>query len=117
MPVLSELGTAAQVRYCVDAAVLHPEIHAAVEGWRQRDVKTTVAGHQGWVLAVFLDSLFVDYKHWDLRAIFRVVPDLLDVIGRGIDGRRIYFGPERALYVAQIHAINRGRNSEGLESK
>src|SRR5208282_1217154 len=80
MPVFAEFGTAAQIGDGVNATVLHPEIHAAVESWRQRDVKTAVAVQQGWVLAILLDSLLSDYKHRDLRPVFRGVPNLLDVI-------------------------------------
>src|ERR1039458_5684518 len=122
MPVFAELGPAAQVGNRENAAVLHPEISAAVETWRLRDVKTAVAGQQGWVLAVLLDSLFADDKHRDLRAIFRAVPDLLHVIGGRIDGGRVNLGPERAVYAGpidfgQVNAINRRWHGEGLESE
>src|SRR5208282_3821085 len=89
MPVFSELGTAAQVGDRVNATVLHPEKHAAAETWRQRDVKTAVAGEQRGILAVLLDSLLADDKHRDFRAVFRGVPDLLHVISGRIDGRRV----------------------------
>src|ERR1039458_7826097 len=122
MPIFTELGPAAQVGNRENAAVLHPEISAAVETWRLRDVKTAVAGQQGWVLAVLLYSLFADDKHRDLRAIFRAVPDLLHVISGRIDGGRVNLGPERAVYAGpidfgQVNAINRRWHGEGLESE
>jgi hypothetical protein len=99
MPVFAEFGPAAQVGDCINAPVLHPQIHAAVESRCHRDVKTAVAGQQRGVLAIPLDSLFADDKHRNFRAIFRAVPNLLHVIGRRIDGGRVDFGPERAFHV------------------
>src|SRR5205807_3773317 len=90
---------------------------AAIESWLQRNIKTAVAGQQSRVLAVLLNPFFVDDKHRNFRTILRRVPNLLDVIGRRIDGGRVDLGPARALHVAQLHAINRGRHGEGLESE
>ncbi len=99
MPVFTELGTAAQIGDRVNATVLHPEIHAAVESRFQRDVETAIAGQQSRILAVLLDSLFVDDKHRNFRAIFRRVPNLLHVVGGRIDGGRVDFSPEHAFHV------------------
>jgi hypothetical protein len=117
MPVFAKLGAAAQVGDRVNTAVLHPEIHAAAESRRQRDVKAAIAGQQCWVLAVFLDSLLADDKHRNLRAVLRGVPNLLHVIGRRIDGGRVNFGPQRAFHIGQINAVNRGWDGERLESE
>ena len=117
MPVFSELGAAAQVGDRVNATVLHPEIHAAAESRRQRDVETSVSGQQRGVLAILLDSLFTDDKHRNFRSVLRVVPNLLDVVGGRIDGGRVHFGPKRALHAGQIDAVNRRWHGEGLESE
>src|SRR4030081_1469528 len=85
MPVFAELGAPAQVSDSVNAAVLHPEIHAAIKSRLQRDIETAVASEQGGVLAILLDSLFVNDKHRNFRSVFRVVPNLLHVISGRIE--------------------------------
>ncbi len=117
VPVFAELGPAAQVGDRIDAAVLHPEKHAAAESRSLRDVEAAVAIQQGGVLAVLLNSLLADDKHRNFRAVPRAVPNLLDSISRRIDGRRIDFGPERAFYIVQINAIDRRWHGEGMESE
>src|ERR1700680_190503 len=45
VPVLAELGAAAQVGDGVDAAVLHPQIGGAAEGGSETDVEAFVGGN------------------------------------------------------------------------
>src|SRR5438270_11230365 len=75
----------------------------------------------------------MDDEHGDARAVFRVIPLLLNFIGGGVDGWRVDFGPERwrqwaiefsffpidqRAYMAdrQIHVVDRRCDRERLES-
>src|SRR5882762_1209887 len=117
MPVLAELGASAEVGDGVDAAVLHPQIHGAAETRGFGNVEPTVAREEHGVLAVLLDSLLADDKHWNAGTIFRLIPDLLHFERGSIDGGSVNFVPQRLGPATQIVAVNRGWHGVGLKSE
>ena len=117
MPVFSELGAPAQVCHGIDSAVFQPKIGAPVEDRSDADIEASVAREQRRIFGVLLKPFFVDHEHGDARAILRVVPDLVDLIGRGLDRRRFHLAPEGSLVIVQIVTEDGGRHSERLETK
>ena len=80
VPVFAKLAAAAQVGDGIDAAVLHPEIHAAVEAGAHGDVEAAVAREQRGIMAVLHQAFFADDEHRNLGAVFGVIPLLADVV-------------------------------------
>ena len=117
MPVLAEFRSAAQIGDRVNSSMLQPEIGTAIEGRGHADVESAIASQHRRILAVPFYSFFIDHEHGHARAVFRVVPDLLDCIDGGIDGRRVHLAPLRALVIIQVIAVDRRRNRERLESE
>src|SRR5262249_1363208 len=107
MPVLAEFCATAEVRNCIDSAVFHPKIGAAVECGSQADIEPTISSEQRGVLAGFLKSLLVHHKHRHASSVLRVEPDLLYFKLSWIDGGRIHFGPHTGLSRLQIVTVDR----------
>src|SRR6266446_5836376 len=117
MPVFSELGPPAEIGHSKDASVLEPNIAAANEAGRQADVKTAVSGEQRGVVAVQLQSFFMEDKHGNLGAVFRRVPDLVDFVGGRIDAGGVYFVPQISFVAGEIVMIDGRWDSERLKAE
>src|SRR5437660_627539 len=86
MPFLAVLVAAAQIGHRPDATALQPGIASAREVGPARRVEAAVAGEDGGCAPVELLVLAPDDEHGHARAVLRVVEDLVDREGFGIDG-------------------------------
>src|ERR1700685_1549999 len=118
MPLFPELRPAAQMGHGENTATLKPKKAITRKARSQADVESTIARQQRRILAVQHQTLLVKNKHRNLGPILRRKPDLIDLISRRINRRRVHSGPKLRLRVLpEIDAINAGRNRERLESE
>src|SRR2546430_4712994 len=117
MPVFSELGAAAKVGDGKNAAVLEPDVAATDEIGREASVEAAVSGEQRGIVAVQLQSFFVEDKHWNLGAVLRGVPELIDFIGGGIDPGSVHFVPQISFAGRKIEMVDGRWNGERLEAE
>src|SRR5689334_12704099 len=91
VPVLAEFRSAPQVCNRKNAAMLKPQITITHEARCQADIEAAISGQKSRILPVELDTFLMKDEHGHASSIFRVEPELLDLVLFGIDPRGFYF--------------------------
>src|SRR2546427_5210081 len=83
----------------------------------QANVEAAVSGEQGGIVAVQLQSFFVEDEHGNLGAVLRGVPELIDFVGGRIDAGGVYFVPQISFIGRKIKMVDGRWNGERLEAE
>src|SRR5260370_14015995 len=110
VPFLAVLAAAANVRYGVDPAHLHPNKIGRREGWRAGNIEPSVAVKVSRVPPVAFHSFFVGDEHRDARAIPAFIKNLL---GRVIVRVKFYFRFKKQLACALVEVVTENFSGRG----
>src|SRR2546426_1581450 len=116
VPLFTILAAAAHVCRGVNESLLEQRQSERAEARRVCEVESAITVKHCRVIAVELDSFFVNQKHRHLRAVFTRVEDLRRFVAGRFESRDFRLSEQRRLLSGDLVFVNRWGKVEGRES-